>query len=521
MNSNGRISAPVSTSDICNVLGLGDHRLSYLFKNTHGRINMWSRYKPVPSEQVKFDDNIITLNGNSSWEDKPQGSLNKPWYKGGTSSGMYVPAEINTINQLMTTEGKPNPSSIWTYTAWKTGCACRMGDFVGYNHYARCPLSAYVNYSTAYDGMGNVLEDRVEITGNIFSGFNNTTGWDDPSAVKYAGEITLDDVFESLPSNQASGLYLCIVIRNNTQNTIRFYSKPTSILTESGKSFSLKVSSSSSIEYGGMGHTVKVGDVLDIGVYLSTTGGSSSQGSSLFGGLSLYTGSNSPHVCRRVTVISEQKQYETYRILYDLTSFGYDAEGYLDELYEGNPVGTQYINIDEIQGNADGDMTRAVEMGITNVRSSVRLVGFQHYNKTTKLWEDTSAGIELSFTLTLKDEVIGVMDDGSDGNYFFRVDMTSQPLKGTDIMSQKLISANIAPQFNVYMNERNAIDRINASVAKGIPSPYGTTNSTANTEVRHTLIVNATIAPSALWDNARFLLKQNNSTEDNFTVRAV
>lgn len=517
MNSNGRISAPVTTADVCNVLGVSDHRLSYLFKNTHGRINMWSRYKPVPSEQTKFDDKIISLNGYSSWEDKPQGPLSKPWYKGGTSSGMYTPAEVNTINQLMNSDGTPNTNSIWTYTPWRAGCACRIGDFVGYNHNARCPLSAYVNYTPARDLYGDVIANSVEITGNIFSGFNNTTGWDDPTAVKYAGEITLDDVFESLPSNQASGLYLCIVIRNNTQNTIRFCSKSSNILTEDGKSFSLDVSSSSAIEYGGMGHTVKVGDVLDIGVYLSITGGSSSQGSSLFGGYSLYTGSDSPHVCRRVTVVNEQKQYEQYKILYDVVRFEYDAEGYLDELYDGNPSGEMYVNIDELKGN-EGSNTNRVQRGISNISAAIQLKKMQYYNKTNKQWQDTSAGIELKISLNLRDYLEGVMDDGSQGESFFGINITSKDITGADITSNTTLSGNVSPQFNSYHTQQHAANRTNAIVARGIPAPYGTGNYDNNVEVKHTLTVSGTVASSALWENAKFTFEKSNSTASSFMI---
>lgn len=45
--SNGKITAPVSIADVSTALGVGNYDLGYLCKNTHGKINMWSKKKPV------------------------------------------------------------------------------------------------------------------------------------------------------------------------------------------------------------------------------------------------------------------------------------------------------------------------------------------------------------------------------------------------------------------------------------------------------------------------------------------
>lgn len=45
--SNGKITAPVSIGDVSTALGVGNYDLGYLCKNTHGKINMWSKKKPV------------------------------------------------------------------------------------------------------------------------------------------------------------------------------------------------------------------------------------------------------------------------------------------------------------------------------------------------------------------------------------------------------------------------------------------------------------------------------------------
>jgi hypothetical protein len=47
-HSNGVITAPVGIdADIAPVLGVGSYDLGYLCSNIHGKINKWSRIKPV------------------------------------------------------------------------------------------------------------------------------------------------------------------------------------------------------------------------------------------------------------------------------------------------------------------------------------------------------------------------------------------------------------------------------------------------------------------------------------------
>jgi hypothetical protein len=48
MSTSGSIiKSPVTITDIRNILGLSSTQLSYLCRNTHGKINKWSRIKPV------------------------------------------------------------------------------------------------------------------------------------------------------------------------------------------------------------------------------------------------------------------------------------------------------------------------------------------------------------------------------------------------------------------------------------------------------------------------------------------
>ena len=46
-NSGGKITAPVSIEDVRTVLGVSSYDLGTLCKNSNGKINKWSKYKPV------------------------------------------------------------------------------------------------------------------------------------------------------------------------------------------------------------------------------------------------------------------------------------------------------------------------------------------------------------------------------------------------------------------------------------------------------------------------------------------
>ena len=45
-NSGGKITAPVSIDDVRTVLGVSSYDLGTLCKNSNGKINKWSKYKP-------------------------------------------------------------------------------------------------------------------------------------------------------------------------------------------------------------------------------------------------------------------------------------------------------------------------------------------------------------------------------------------------------------------------------------------------------------------------------------------
>lgn len=101
-NSGGKITAPVSIEDVCQVLGVTTRDVGYLCSNQHGKINMWSKCKPV----------IVNDMQNITQEQLKAAAYGLQWYQSGDSltySIKYLPPVGDTN--------------------WK-----RLTDFVGYNH---------------------------------------------------------------------------------------------------------------------------------------------------------------------------------------------------------------------------------------------------------------------------------------------------------------------------------------------------------------------------------------------------
>lgn len=524
MNKNGRISIPVTTTDICNVLGLSDRRLSYLCRNTHGKINIWSRYKPVPFKNVSaFKDTIISLDGYSSWKDTPitegtDGVLGNPWYMGGYSYKLYKIPTIGSINELITS-GNPNPSSKWTYQAPPAveGYACRMGDFVGYNHNARCPLSAYTNYTTYYDYNNKPVEGMVHLDGQILAGFNNTTSWDDTSEVKYQGELTVTEVLNMITTTRPLPLYLCIVIRNKTQNLTRHYSKAVNILDLNGRSFKLNVNSALNIRDGGVAHTVKVGDILELGIYLSGTKDSESIGIALNNGFSLYTGDASPHVCRTVEVGEKsQASYTWYKLQYRLNRFNYNAEGYIDELDPGFSMNYPvYYNPSEY-GDSSGTPW-PFSKGIQGLNMSITLENLQERN-SSGVWVDSPRGIEFKFTIKVGADMYSG-DDATGYRLGTIPVLTSAQLTGQDITNKISLNNTIQGSTTAYATSADAENHRNGVVTRVIPVAQPKYSGMEQfTEAYFDMVINITLNDSALFENVRVILENTSSTKPNFVA---
>ena len=160
MNSNGKISAPISLhADVYAVLGLTKtgtyYDTGWVCGNSHGRINKWSKKKPIRYAQP--------------------GELTDAQFKGTTADnaqgiyyGLKVASQAGLLEQLHSVNWDylpPRPGTDW----------CRLTDFNGYDHNATPTLNGtYTGSSPAYIDADRNFSVRIDFD---YQG-KNTTGVD-------------------------------------------------------------------------------------------------------------------------------------------------------------------------------------------------------------------------------------------------------------------------------------------------------------------------------------------------------
>jgi len=200
-HSNGVISAPVSLhADVYTVLGLaktGDfYDTVYACANTHGKINMWSRYKPV------------------RWNNKPGiTSQNAQWWKGEDGRcGIKLPIGITTYKNIpsnMTADKKNG----WQYLPPTAGVHfCAIDFFENYKHNATCFIHNFT--------VDKVVSKDEYLTATCVLGISEAP---DPDGNKSGpGSIALEDLRgETLSGEDALTLgdyYLGIVVLDSNGN---------------------------------------------------------------------------------------------------------------------------------------------------------------------------------------------------------------------------------------------------------------------------------------------------------------
>ena len=468
------ITAPVSIYDVQRCLAKSANDLGTLC--VADNINPWSRYKPVPfKDKLFFEDSIITLNSHSSWNDTPittgYGFQNLPWYRGSLNYPVYNVPTISSYSEMFS-GGVANPSSKWVYNRPNLSLnqPARMGDFIGYNHTAVCPLQAYTNYTPFKDDNNNVTLGKTHIDQYIYAGFNNLDNALNATLAKENGELSFTDIVGFMTNVNPAPLYLCIVINNVTQSIIRTYSKPTNILTTEGQSFKLKINNPSSIASGGVSHTVALNDVLEIGVYLSQTPDVEGIGKQLDLGFSLNTGDTAQYVCRTVTVGTPSIPIITkYRILYAITNFAYSAEGYLDELDPSfGGVLPVWINISESFTDSSNTAYQ-IEKGIADISSYITIQKLQIFNRENGLWEDTVQDDNMVFNLK---SLVSVSANSYD-TMFGYITLSSAQYTGTNLNTPFQISGSKDGDgaCNYYTNQNDAENKTIGVPVACIPLP--------------------------------------------------
>lgn len=123
-DSNGNIWAPVNLEEVYNVLGVtpvGMPDVGYICSNQHGRINKWSKVKPIRYDTPRA---LQETEFKGSWADNNQGI----YYglEASTEAGRLIQLHDATWNYLA-----PRPGTDW----------CRLTDFDGYDHQAEPTLN--------------------------------------------------------------------------------------------------------------------------------------------------------------------------------------------------------------------------------------------------------------------------------------------------------------------------------------------------------------------------------------------
>lgn len=128
MNNNGIITAPISLKDdVYHVLGASPsgayYDLGYACRNTHGKINKWSYYKPTPYPSLSLTTQAQMKEAFSSV------NYGLTWTKFGTALNL-----ISTVDAGTETWGYQPPTG-------GSSSPYRLTDFFGYNHRAVSPFS--------------------------------------------------------------------------------------------------------------------------------------------------------------------------------------------------------------------------------------------------------------------------------------------------------------------------------------------------------------------------------------------
>ena len=195
--SNGKITAPISVKDVYDCLGVGKtangYDLGYICSNKHGKINRWSKKKPVhiaDSLNHKGDD----------------------WWKGtNRTCGIdYTKAKANNYKDIpskYTSDGNNG----WDYTPpWgnrggSVTSPYRLEDFEGYFHNAQPPV---IGFSVTAK-----VAQRGTLTGSLRYGLQSIDGT----------SLSFDDIYAPSADNDTSDLgnyYFGIIITDNTGSTI-------------------------------------------------------------------------------------------------------------------------------------------------------------------------------------------------------------------------------------------------------------------------------------------------------------
>ena len=260
-----RIIAPVSINDVKKVLGLSSNDVGTLC--TSSKVNMWSRYKPVCIPIPSIPDTLKSDKKN--WAEAPiplnyNWRTGLPWFYGSAFDRVFNVPRVSSIEDFYEETKTGNTSVrlesddlLWSYNQPVAKYdPLNLAHFVGYNHEAECPINCGMPKSM-------MLNESFSLGLDYYN---------DDSAIE-DGQFSWKDIISFIKTSifHSSNVYLGIYILNRTQKTSSCYTKtkPINFSVDESFIFNLSVSNGSAISSGGMGVSIRKGDIVDVALFLS------------------------------------------------------------------------------------------------------------------------------------------------------------------------------------------------------------------------------------------------------------
>lgn len=354
---NGLIKSPISLPELYRAFGIGASSgcsLTHLCSNQHGRINPWSRYRPVCLGQPLNPDSIDGNVPDKFWREGPVIDSSRPWFWGTRSHPAFTIPVVSQLSDYLDADGNVLESAKWKPNFPGPGIDyCRLSDFLGYTHDAKPPLYAVVHW-----------KDKVRPDGKIIlSVHRNSESYNDQIA-KREGYWSPKSVLGMLmdTGNDSTGVALGVCIHNRTQGVVvtgtvgrdltYLISQSTDLVFRTELDMSYSGSPSGSVP--GVGHRPRVGDVLDVFLYLYKKTKNSNDSNRLSGNTYSFYVSDEHPALRRLNVVTEDREIirrtlgYIWNINQDCSSEGYwfidEPVYYTDNGYDIYKVDTFFLN---------------------------------------------------------------------------------------------------------------------------------------------------------------------------------
>lgn len=196
--NNGIVTAPINPQEVYGLLGLSAYNgawdIGHLCSNAHGKINMWSRFKPVNIQNAYNVD------------------YSTAWYKGTLGDCGITPKRTTYIEEIPAMYDNNNAD--WEYSppfGDKGGVyfsPFRLLDFSGYSHKAMAPVSGFV------------ISDVVRENGNFTCSIRAMVDIPDGTIPTEPGSLRLNEI--EVQNKNLSQWYLGAVI-TDTSGNMKFF----------------------------------------------------------------------------------------------------------------------------------------------------------------------------------------------------------------------------------------------------------------------------------------------------------